>query len=175
MLKSIEKPKSGEYPPYADIYIGLLPDDSLVLKHLEDNLQATIDLIQDLSEKQLLYRYAENKWTIKEILVHIIDDERIYVYRALRFARGDETELPGFEQDKFAAQSGANTRTISSILEEYIAVRWSTIRFFDGLEDNALLRSGMANGNHATVRALAYHIAGHELRHINIIKERYLV
>lgn len=173
-MKRIEKPNVGEYPPYANIYIGLLPDDGLVLKYLADNLESTVSLVQCLKEEKLLYRYAENKWTIKEILVHIIDDERIYVYRALRFARGDNTVLPGFEQDEYASQSGANERAISNILNEYIAVRKSTLCFFEGLDEPALIKSGIADGKHATVRALVYHIAGHEVRHMNIIKERYL-
>lgn len=173
-MKKIEKPKEGEFPPYAIMYIGLLPDDGLVLKHLKNNMKATKDLILSLPEEKLLYRYAEGKWTIKELLVHIIDDERIYGYRALRFARNDATELPGFEQDDFARYSGANDRKLKSILKEYAAVRDSTIALFEGLEAAAFTRSGVANNNRATVRALAYHIAGHELHHINILKERYL-
>lgn len=173
-MRHIEKPRAGEYPSYADIYIGLLPNDGLVLKHLADNLLSTLKLIQDLPEEKLAYRYAKNKWTIKEILVHIIDDERIYVYRALRFARNDATELPSFDQDDFATHSGANNRSSSSILDEYSATRKATITFFEGLEDQVFTRAGIANGNRMTVRALAYHIAGHEIRHVNIIKERYL-
>lgn len=173
-MRKIEKPKDGEFPPYAIMYIGLLPDDGLVLKHLKSNLKATKDLVLSLPEEKLLHRYAEGKWTIKELLVHITDDERIYAYRALRFARNDATELPGFEQDDYAACSGANDRKIKSIMKEYEAVRHSTIALFDGLNSDAFSRSGIANNNRATVRALAYHIAGHELHHINILKERYL-
>ncbi|NUM79648.1 DinB family protein [bacterium] len=173
-MRVIKKPKDGEFPPYANMYIRLLPDDGQLLKHLKDNFAVTKKLMTSLSEDQLLSRYAENKWTIKEVLVHIIDDERIYAYRALRFARNDQTELPGFEQDDFARYSGANERSLASILEEYEAVRHSTITLFNGLPDEAFLREGMANGNKATVRALAYHIAGHELHHLNIIKEKYL-
>jgi len=173
-MKKIEKPKEGEYPPYAIMYIGLLPDDGLVLKHLKNNLKATKDFILSLPEKKLIYRYAEGKWTIKEVLVHIIDDERIYAYRALRFARNDPTELPGFEQEDYARHSGANERSIKDILKEYAAVRNATIAFFNGLEEKAFTRAGVANKNFVSVRALAYHIAGHELHHINIVKERYL-
>jgi uncharacterized damage-inducible protein DinB len=173
-MKNIEKPKEGEYPPYAIMYIDLLPDDSLVLKYLKENLKSTKDLILSLPEEKLLYRYAEGKWTIKEVLVHIIDDERIYSYRALRFARNDQTELPGFEQDDYARYSGANARGIKDILKEYAAVRNSTIAFFNGLDEEAFTRAGVANKNLVSVRALAYHIAGHEMHHINIIKERYL-
>jgi len=173
-MRTIEKPKDGEFPPYADMYIRLLPDDGLLLKHLEDNFIATKELILSLNEEKLNYRYAANKWTIKEILVHIIDDERIYAYRALRFARNDQTELPGFEQDDYTLHSQANTRSLESILGEYEAVRYATIALFNGLPEDAFLRRGTANNNKATVRALAYHIAGHELHHMNIIREKYL-
>ena len=173
-MRRIEKPEEGEYAPYTIMYIGLLPDDGLVLKHLKDNLKSTQDFILSLPEEKLAYRYAEGKWTIKEILVHIIDDERIYAYRALRFARNDKTELPGFEQDDYALHSGANERDIKGILEELATVRDSTISLFNGLESSALTRVGVASGNVMSVRAAAYHIAGHELRHIKIIKERYL-
>lgn len=174
-MKVISKPLVGEFPAYASMYIDLLPDDGNVLLHLKENLDQTKALVLSLSEEKLLYRYAEDKWTIKEVLVHIIDDERIYAYRALRFARNDKTVLPGFEQDDFARNSGANDRSIENILEEYEAVRQATITLFNGLEDRALLRSGVANNNSVTVRALAYHIAGHELHHINIIHSRYLI
>jgi len=173
-MRTIEKPKDGEFPPYADMYIRLLPDDGLLLKHLEDNFIATKELILSLNEEKLNYSYAANKWTIKEILVHIIDDERIYAYRALRFARNDQTELPGFEQDDYTFHSQANTRSLESILGEYEAVRYATIALFNGLPEDAFLRRGTANNNKATVRALAYHIAGHELHHMNIIREKYL-
>ena len=126
-MRIIEKPPPAEYAPYTIMYIGLLPDDGRVLDHLRNNLQATIDFILSLAEEKLTYRYAENKWTIKEILVHLIDDERIYAYRALRFARNDKTELPGFDQDEYAQQSGANARDIKQILEEFATVRSATI------------------------------------------------
>jgi uncharacterized damage-inducible protein DinB len=173
-MKRIEKPGEGEYAPYAIMYIGLLPDDGFVLKYLADNLKTTEDFILSLPEEKLTYRYAEGKWTIKEILVHIIDDERIYAYRALRFARNDKTELPGFDQDDYAAESGANERDIKVILKEFATVRNATISLFEGFDNKALLRAGVADGKIMSVRAAAYHIAGHELRHINMIKERYL-
>lgn len=173
-MRRIEKPGEGEYPPYAVIYVGLLPDDGLVLRHLGENLKATTAFMLSLPEERLAFSYAPGKWTVKEVLAHVIDDERVYAYRALRFARGDRTELPGFEQDAYALHSGANARTLGSLLREFAAVRRSTIALFDSLDEEALRRSGVADGNRATVRALAYHIAGHELRHMNIVKERYL-
>jgi len=172
--KSIEKPKEGEYAPYAIMYIGLLPDDGQILKHLKNNFKATKDLLLSLPEETLNSRHEDGKWTIKELLVHIIDDERIYAYRALRFARNDKTELPGFEQDDYAVYSGANERGIRDIVKEFETVRNATISLFQNLDRDALTRSGVANGNVMSVRAAAYHIAGHELRHVQLIKERYL-
>ena len=170
----IAKPKNGEFPAYASMYIDLIPNDGLLLEHLKNNFIAAQSLINSLPEETLLYRYAPGKWTIKEVLVHIIDDERIYAYRALRFARNDKTELPGFEQDDYTRYSNANSRDIQDIMEEYEAVRNSTIALFKQFDEEVLSRSGTANKNHVTVRALGYHIAGHEMHHLNIIKEKYL-
>lgn len=173
-MKKIEKPAAGEFAPETIMYIGLLPDDGRVLDHLADNLKATSDFILSLPEERLTHRYAEGKWTIKEILVHISDDERIYAYRALRFARNDQTDLPGFEQDDYAIHLGANERAIKDILNELATVRQATISLFEGFDSEALTRAGMADGRIMSVRAAAYHIAGHEMRHLNVIKERYL-
>ncbi len=171
----IEKPAPGEFPPYANMYIKLVPDDGLLLKHLANNLEMVKTFVSSLPAEKLLHRYAPGKWTIQEILVHIIDDERIYAYRALCFARNDKTELPGFEQDDYSLYSNANERNIENIMQEYEAVRLATIALYKGLDKSALMREGIANKNKATVRALGYHIAGHELHHINVIKEKYLL
>ena len=128
----------------------------------------------------LTHRYAKEKWTIKEILVHLIDDERIFAYRALRYARNDSLPLHAFDQNNYAKYSGANERSLESIFDEYEAVRRATILLFQYLPEEAFTRRGSnidASGNiinERTVRSLAYHLAGHELRHIKIIKERYL-
>jgi uncharacterized damage-inducible protein DinB len=174
-MRVIPKPAEGEYPPYAIMYIKLIPDGQ-VLKSLHDNFLAARELISGLPEKTLYYRYAPGKWSIKEVLVHIIDDERIFAYRALRFARGEQQNLIGFDQDAYALQSHADERSLDSIFEEYEAVRRSTIALFNGLPEESLTRMGKGTGtfNNATVRALAYHIAGHEQHHINLIRERYL-
>jgi hypothetical protein len=172
----IQKPSPDEYPPYSEIYMELIPDDGLVLRHLKENLTRVKELIYSLPEEKLYFRYAPGKWSIKEILVHIIDDERIFSYRALRYARNDETELHGFEQDDYALFSRADERSLESIFDEYETVRNATISLFEYLPDDCFMRAGSSVGNinRRTVRALAYHIAGHEQRHINIIKERYL-
>ncbi|HLK27837.1 MAG TPA: DinB family protein [Puia sp.] len=173
-MKIIEKPKPGEYPPYAEMYIKLIPGDGNLSKHLADNLEATKKFILSLPEEKLSYRYADGKWDIKEVMLHIIDDERIFAYRILRFARNDKTELPGFEQDDFAKYSFANRRSIQTIFEEFESVRRATITLIDSLEDEILMNQGTCNGYQTNVRSLAYHLAGHELHHINIIKEKYL-
>lgn len=172
-MKLIPKPTVGEYAPYTIMYIGLLPDDGLVIQHLRANLEKTIKFVRSFPEEKLAVRHAEGEWTIKEILVHIIDDERIYCYRALRFARNDTTELPGFEQDEYVPFSGANDRDIEGIIEELSSVREATITLFNSFDEEALPRKGIGSGNIMSVRAAAYHIAGHEVHHLNSIKENY--
>ena len=175
-MRLISKPDRSEYPEYAEMYMKLISGDGLILKHLADNFQLVKDFIYALPPEKLLYKYAENKWTIKEILVHIVDDERIFAYRAMSFARNEKRSMPGFEQDDYTRHSGANERDLDNIFSEYEAVRRATITLFDGLPEESLMRKGTGSTtfHSATVRALAYHIAGHEMRHINIIKERYL-
>lgn len=173
-MRHIDKPKAGEFPSYDDMYITPLPDDGLLLRHLKENFEAVKKLVLSLPPEKLLFAYAPGKWTIKEILVHIVDDERIYAYRALCIARNEKKELPGFEQDDYVTFSGANERDIANILEEYESVRSSTIAMLNGLPDEAYTREGVANSSRFTVRALAYHLAGHEMHHLRMIKDRYL-
>ena len=173
MTKIIPKPEIGEYAPYTIMYIGLLPDDGQVLKYLEANLKAVKEIVYSLPEERLAVPHAAGEWTVKEILCHIIDDERIYCYRALRFARNDMTELPGFDQEDYINYSNSNRRELEDIFEEYTAVRQATITFYKSLDDSAYVRMGISNGNVMSVRASAYHIAGHELHHINSIKDNY--
>lgn len=173
-MKKIQKPEAGEYLPYAIMYIDLVPDDGLVLQHLLDNMQMVKDLIGALPEERLISRCAEGEWTIKEILGHVIDTERIFAYRALRFARNDTTTLPGYEQDDYVANSGTNERRIKDILEELTAVRMATIALFNSFDEEVFTRAGLSNGHKLSVRSALYQIAGHELHHINSIKENYL-
>ncbi|WBX75418.1 DinB family protein [Tenacibaculum ovolyticum] len=174
MIKHIEFPLQDEYPNYAEMYMKLVKKDGSLIEQLKVSLQTTKSLICSLSDNELNFRYQKNKWSIKEILVHIIDDERIYGYRALCFARNDKTNLPGFEQDDYNLNSDTSERTIKNILDEYEAVRLSTIALFNGLSERSLKRIGIANGNKASVRALGYHILGHDLHHIKIIESLYL-
>jgi uncharacterized damage-inducible protein DinB len=172
-MKLISKPQEGEYAPYAIMYIKLVPD-GLILQHLRSTIDTSCAFYQAIPKEKLDKPHQAGEWTIKEILLHVIDDERIYAYRALRAARGDETELPGFDQDAYVPCSEANSRSLDSLLDEFIGVRMATIRLFENLPDAAWRRSVVANGHLVTVRALAYHLAGHELHHIESIRENYL-
>lgn len=174
MIKHIEFPLQNEYPSYAEMYMKLVKKDGSLIQQLKSSLHKTKSLINNLSNEELDYRYGKNKWSIKEVLVHIIDDERIYGYRALSFARNDKTNLPGFEQENYNLNSDTSERTIENILEEYEALRLSTITLFNGLSEKSLKRVGIANGNKASARALGYHILGHDLHHIKIIENLYL-
>ena len=146
-MRRIEKPKSNEFPAYSHIYMDLLQDDGNILMHLKKNFIRLKKFIYSLPAEKLHYRYAEGKWTIKEILVHLIDDERIFSYRALRYARNDDTPLHPFEQDNYAIYSKANERSLDSIFEEYESVRNATIALFQHLPDDCFMRSGMSVGN----------------------------
>jgi uncharacterized damage-inducible protein DinB len=172
-MRSIQKPRDGEYAPYTVMYYQLLPDDGLVLRHMLDELGAIRALVAPLTEEQLTTPCAPGEWTIKEILAHIVDDERIISYRALRFARGDQTLLPEFDPDLYARHSGANARGLDAILEELAYVRGATVALFQGLEEEAFDRRGVMAGYPTSVRALVYHIAGHGTLHVESIKRNY--
>jgi uncharacterized damage-inducible protein DinB len=170
----IPKPMPGEYPEYADMYMKWLPEDGRILQHLKAQVEKTKEFVYHISNKQWEYIYSPGKWSIKEVLLHIIDDERIYSYRALRIGRGDQTPLPGFEQNDYVPFSRADDRSVGSILKEYTAVRKATLSLFRNFSDEDLMRRGTANNHSVTVRALLYHMAGHELHHLHVIEEKYL-
>ncbi|MGC1386335.1 MAG: DinB family protein [Candidatus Acidiferrales bacterium] len=173
-LRKIEKPQPVEYAAYASMYVDLTPDDGPILIHLERNAQIVANLYRGLPEERLLYRYAPGKWTMKEVLNHLIDDERIYAYRALRFARNDPTDLPGFDQELFTKHANANKRHLEDMLDEHADVRRASIALFNSFTDEMLLRRGTADGHAVSVRGLIYHLAGHEQHHLNILRDRYL-
>lgn len=172
--KKIQKPVEGEYVPYTSAYIDLMPNDGLVLIHLRENMQRVKDLFLAQSEEKLTTPCAPGEWTMKEILSHVTDTERIFAYRALRIARNDPTPLPAFDQDIYAQYSGANARSTEDLLEEFTAVRLATLALFNSFDDEAWQRTGTASEHTLSVRAAAYIIAGHELHHVNSIKENYL-
>ncbi len=172
-MKKIYKPTETVVPFYQR-YINLVPDDGNLLIHLEDIFSETEEMINPLPEEKMEFRYAPGKWTIKDMLVHMSDTERIFIYRALRFARADETPLPGFEESDYANYTGANERERQDILREYSLVRESSIAFIETLSDEALNRKGVASGNPVSVRLMVNLIYGHHKHHLNILRERYL-
>ena len=167
------RPDKSEYPVYTESYIARVPDGDIVAT-LGKQLDETLALIKSIPEARGTHRYAEGKWSIKEVLGHVIDGERVFAYRALRFARGDATELAGFEQDDYVKGANFDARTLSDLAGEYETVRRSTISLFASLEANAWSRKGSANNNEVSVRALAFIIAGHERHHVEVLRTRYL-
>ena len=173
-MKTIQKPLADEYIAYADAYIRLVPDDGLVLRYLHADLETVKELARSFSEEQLTTPCEEGEWTIKEILVHVSDTERIFAYRALRIARNDTTPLPGFEQDDYVAASAANSRELEAILNELSAVRASSIALFESLPEAAFERSGVASEHKLSVRAALYLIVGHARHHLESIRQNYV-
>lgn len=173
-MAKIIKPAAGDYAPYFQNYINQVPDDGNLLKHLKDIQKETEQLILSLPEEKLTYRYAEGKWTIKDILVHLMDAERIFAYRALRFARADDTALNGFDENVYVPVANANNRKIKEILKEAALLRASNIAFIKTLDRKALKRKGEASNKLISVAALLNLIYGHQRHHLNIIRERYL-
>lgn len=169
----IAPPKSSEYLPYYGKYVSLVPGDHLT-EALAKQLDQTLATLRSISEEKSLHRYESGKWSIKEVVGHIIDSERIFTYRALRFARNDQTPLPGFEQDPYIAAANFDAHRWEDLIAEFDHVRRSTVLFFDGLTPEESTRSGTASGGAVTVRALGYIVAGHELHHMRIVRERYL-
>ena len=153
----IEKPKEGEYNPDVLPYINLLPGDGRIIKYLADNFKKNKNFILSIPRKKLSYSYAPNKCTMKEILLHLMDEERIYTYRALRIARNDKTPLPGYNADEYNLFTKANERSTKNILKEYDTVRNATISLFKSFDEAVFLRTGTAVGNSVSVRAIAYH------------------
>jgi hypothetical protein len=170
----IPRPEPSEYLPYYETYISKVPKGNL-LKVLEDQRGETQDLLAGLSEAKALHRYAPGKWSIKEVIGHLADTERVFCYRALRFARADDTALAGFDEKAWVPAGMFDSRSLESLAAELDAVRRATLALFRGLDTTALARRGTANNNAVTVRALAWIIAGHERHHVALLHERYLV
>ncbi|MBN8695920.1 MAG: DinB family protein [Bacteroidetes bacterium] len=170
----MKRPQVNEHPAYYTHYIGLVKGDN-ILKQLEDQVIDIQAIISEIPEEKENYAYAPGKWTIKEVLGHIIDTERIMAYRALRFARKDKTALPGFDENEYVANSDYNKRTLYDIAHEFAIVRESNLALFKHFNEEALDQRGTANNNEATVRAILFMIAGHANHHLNVIKTKYLV
>jgi hypothetical protein len=167
------RPSPQEHAPYYAAYIARVPDGEIVAT-LASQARDTLALVRGLPESLGGKRYAKGKWSIREVMGHIIDAERVFGYRAMRFARNDETELPGFDENLFVGNASFDNRSLSSLADEFAAVRSATVAFFGGLMPAEWDRSGTANRARMSVRALAWVIAGHELHHRLILTSRYL-
>ena len=164
-----------EYAPYFEQYIKLISKDG---KSILENLQSSQDvfdqLLKNVPEEKHAFSYAEGKWTLKEVIQHVIDTERVFCYRALCFARNDKTSLPGYDQDIFVDNDNANDRNYYDLLAEMEVLRKSTIQLYKSFSKEALLRTGVASEEEISVRALGYLFSGHQIHHLNVVKERYL-
>ncbi len=166
-------PARTEYAPYYERYVSLVPKGS-ILKTLDEQMELTLAVLAKIDESRAGHRYAPGKWSIKELVGHIIDAERIFAYRALRFARNDRTELPGFEQDDYITNARFDACQLKDLAREFELVRKSNLLMLSHLDEDAWQRSGRASDYEVSVRALAYIMAGHERHHMEVLRTRYL-
>lgn len=167
------RPHPETYPSYFENYIGLVTDENLSAP-FDNSMADATSLIESIPEEKGLFAYAEGKWTIKEVIQHITDAERVFAYRALAIARKDEANLPGFDENSYAANSAANHHSITQLLAEWKAVRLSSQLLFELFNEQQLHQMGTANGKSISVLALGYTIVGHGMHHINILRNKYL-
>jgi len=163
-----------EYAPYQVSYVNLVDPAYSLTEELEISVHNFIHFVREIPMDKYDYRYAEGKWTIKDIIQHVIDSERIFAYRALRFARADETPLPGFDENMYGNTANGDDRTINDLLTEMSAVRHANIMMFKSFKEQEFLRKGTASGYTVSVRALGFLIIGHQNHHMKIFRERYL-
>ncbi len=171
---NIKDLKSNEYASFYGGYINQVSDEYTLVEELEISVHRLVKFVREIPMDKFDFRYAEGKWTIKDILQHLIDAERVFAYRALRFARNDKTELPGFEEDDYVLEANANKRSIQDLLTELLIVRQSTLALFKTFSNEQLLRIGIASNNPMSVRALGFVIIGHQNHHQKVFEERYL-
>lgn len=169
-----DRPDPSEYAPWHAGYVAKVPDGDL-LSTLEAQVGEYFQTVSPITEAKGGFAYAPGKWTIREVLGHVVDAERVFSYRAMRIARGDQTPLPGFDEKAWVPLSGANDRTVADLLGEFRAVRAATLALLRHLPPEAVSRRGVASDKEISVRALAWIIAGHAIHHLGILRERYLV
>lgn len=162
-----------EFQKYIQRYLDLIPTENW-LEEMKKTGKNTASLYSFLAEDQSNFAYAEEKWTLKELLQHLIDAERIFAYRALRFARKDKTDLPGWDEETYAKHYFSTERSLQSLIDEFETVRKSSSLFFENLNEIQLSETGVANGNEISVETIGKLIVGHTIHHLNIIEERYL-
>src|SRR5690348_8513860 len=170
---TIARPAADEHAEYYARYISRVPDGDLV-DLLRQQLTETVTLLRSIPESRADFAYAPGKWSIKTVIGHLSDVERVMFYRALTFARNDKTNLPGFDENQWAADFATDNRTLADLIEEFEVVRSATIQFAKHLTGEEQARRGKANGQPVSVRALLYIIAGHERHHAALLRERYL-
>lgn len=173
LTTAIGRPGPGEYAAYYEKYIAGVQGNDIVAT-LDEQRRQMLLLLSGRSESDGEIRYAPGKWTVKQVVGHICDTERVMSYRALRIARGDSTPLAGFDENNYVANAPFATHPLADLIEEFIAVRRATVSLFRNLDEAAWARRGVANNNEVTVRALAYIVAGHELHHRRMLQEKYL-
>ncbi|HYO63819.1 MAG TPA: DinB family protein [Pyrinomonadaceae bacterium] len=168
-----DRPEETEYLAYYGRYVALVPEGD-ILGTLRAQLEDTVALLRGVPESQETFRYADGKWSVRELVGHMIDTERIFAYRALRFARNDQTPLPGYDENEYVSNSSYDSYALADLAAELRSVREATMFLFKHMDAAAWRRTGSANGAEVSVRALAYIIAGHELHHRGILRDRYL-
>ena len=167
------KPEKNEYPEFYHGYVDRVPENDLI-QALINSLPELQDFVKKIPQSKYEYCYGPGKWKVKEVLLHMADTERIMQYRALRFSRNDAIPLPGFEEKDYINNANSDNLSFSDIVDDLVNVRKSTISFFKSCSNEMLMREGLANNGKVTVRAIGYIIAGHQLHHLNVIRERYL-
>ena len=168
----IDRPTAGEYAPYFERYIARVPEDD-VLPVLERQRAELHRVFDSIPETRGGFRYAPGKWTVRELLGHVIDTERIFAYRALCISRGETTPLPGFEQDPYVANAGHDRWTLAELIEDFETVRRSNLAMLTHLDEAAVRRVGTSSGHPTSVRAIAYILAGHLRHHLGVLAEKY--
>ena len=171
---AIERPQAGECEEYYSRYIDAVPADESVIETLREAPDALEGLLSGLSPDRERYAYEPGKWTLRDVVGHIVDTERALAFRALHIARADTADLPGMDQDEWAAASNAGGRRLADLLGEFRGLRSANAALFASLDEEALGKRGVASGCEFTVRALVYIIVGHELHHREVIRARYL-
>ena len=166
------RPDADEYAPFYAGYVAAVPDGDII-PALARQCESFLSLLKDIGDEKGGFAYAPGKWTIKEVIIHIADGERIFAYRLLRMARGDQTPLSPFDENAYAPMSEANDRSLASLLTEYATVRGATLALLRGLPETAWTRRGVASGKTVSARALAWISAGHAMHHERILRERY--
>jgi len=167
------RPEKTEYLAFYQPYVERVKEDELMAA-LESSYNYLLEFVKTIPAEKYEHRYQEDKWTVKEVLIHMADTERVFQYRALRFSRNDKEPLQGFDEKHFIKNSNSDNITFDQAVEDLINVRKSTLSLFKMCSDSQLMRSGVANGAMVTVRALGFIIAGHQAHHINVISTRYL-